>query len=89
MFTRPFVRSLTILGLSLVTTSAAYARNPPALVRSQEAYAHAAAGSGYRDSLARAGDRERGVQTSHAATGYRDALTRFARSTPARIASNR
>ena len=85
----PFVRSLTIFGLSLVTTSVAYARNPPALVRSQEPHAHVAAGSGYRDSLTRAGDLERGVQTSLAATGYRDSLTRLARSTPARIASNR
>jgi len=89
MSIRSSVRSITILGLSLVTTSVAYARNPPALVRSQEPRAHVAAGSGYRDSLARGGDREHGVKISRAATGYRDALTRFARNTPARIASNR
>lgn len=88
MSIRSSVRFLTILGLSLATTSGAFARNPPALVRAQQGQGPAVATSGYRDSLARFGKHEAGVETAKG-LGYRDAFGRFESPRPVRVASQR
>ena len=89
MSIRSSVRSLVIVTLSLGAASMAFARNPPALVASQQSQGHAATTAGYRDSLARVNPRAESTQVAHVvAPGYRDSLTRFAeRRTPVRVAS--
>ena len=91
MSIRSSVRSLVIVTLSLGTAGVAFARNPPALVESQQSQAHAAATEGYRGSLARANVRAESAESAESARvapGYRDSLTRFAeRSTRVRVAS--
>jgi hypothetical protein len=88
MSIRSSIVSLLILGSALVTTSVAYARNPPALVRSQEAQGEPVASSGYRDSLARVRHSENATETVLRSAGYRDSLTRFAKAKPLRIAQH-
>ena len=83
------VRIVTILGLSLATTSVAFARNPPALARSQQTEGREVTTGGYRDSLARLEQRVDGVEAAHRGAGYRDSLRRFAASRSTRVASQR
>lgn len=88
MSIRSSVRSLVIVTLSLGTASMAFARNPPALVASQQSQGHAATTAGYRDSLARVSVRAERTEVARVTPGYRDSLTRFAeRSTPVRVAA--
>lgn len=78
MSTRSFGQILTVaFGMSL--SSAALARNPPALVKVQEAAAHATQTSGgYRDINARFGAvPARTPEVMRAAGGYRDIHSRF------------
>jgi hypothetical protein len=88
MSIRSSVRILTVLGLSLATTSVAFARNPPALVRAQGSQDRAVATSGYRESLARIGKPEARAEARQS-PGYRDSLRRFASPKPLRVASHR
>lgn len=77
-----FIRSIHValaisFGLSL--SGLAFARNPPVLVKQQQAAAHSArAGAGYRDINWRFGDvAARSPQVMRAAGGYRDIAYRF------------
>jgi hypothetical protein len=88
MSIRSTLSIVTVIGMSLVTTSVALARNPPALVRSQEVAGRAEPTSGYRDSLARVAKRETIANTTKSA-GYRDSLARFVAKKPVRVASQR
>lgn len=79
------VHQAVIIAFGLSLSSLALARNPPALVKQQEAVeAGARASRGYRDINWRFGiipEREPGVM--RVAGGYRDILVRFGR--PARL----
>ena len=78
MSTRSFGQILTVaFGVSI--SSLAFARNPPALVRQQQAAAHATQTSGgYRDITARFGSvAARTPEVIRAAGGYRDIHSRF------------
>jgi hypothetical protein len=67
------IRQSLALAFTLTVAGAAFARNPPALARAQQADERLGPGSGYRGALAlRTGD-----VTGHAAAGYRDSNSRF------------
>lgn len=88
MYTRSFGQILTVaFGISL--SSAALARNPPALVKAQRAAARATETSGgYRDINARFGAvPARTPEVVRAAGGYRDIHSRFSGVTASEIAS--
>jgi hypothetical protein len=78
MSTRSFGQILTVaFGVSL--SSMAFARNPPALVKQQQAAAQASdGGAGYRDINSRFGSiPARTPEVMRAAGGYRDMHQRF------------
>jgi hypothetical protein len=86
-------RQILIVALGVFSSSIAFARNPPALVKQQQAAAHAIhEGGGYRDINWRFGVvPARSPQVLRAAGGYRDINYRFpgtATLTPAETASN-
>ncbi len=92
MYIRSF-RHVVIVALGVFSSSIAFARNPPALVKQQQAAAHATqSGGGYRDIGWRFGVvPARSPQVVRAAGGYRDINYRFpgtATLQPARTASN-
>ena len=73
-------RQSLIVALGVLSTSIAFARNPPALVKQQQAAVHAHQSSGgYRDLDARFGNvAARSPHVIRAAGGYRDMNQRFA-----------
>jgi hypothetical protein len=73
------VRQVLIVALGVFSSSIAFARNPPSLVKQQEAAAHATKGSGgYRDINWRFGAvPTRSPQVMTASGGYRDIHYRF------------
>jgi hypothetical protein len=73
------VRQVLIVALGLFSTSIAFARNPPALVKLQQASEHARqSGGGYRDINSRFGNvPARSPQLMSASGGYRDMNHRF------------
>lgn len=78
MFNRPF-RHFLLIAFSVSLSSVAFARNPPALVKQQQAAANATqAGGGYRDINWRFGAvPARSPRVVRAAGGYRDIHYRF------------
>ena len=78
-------RQILIVAVGLSVSGAAFARNPPALVKQQQAAANAAqASSGYRDINTRFGTvGARTPEVMRAAGGYRDIHYRFASTKPA------
>jgi hypothetical protein len=84
MSTRSF-RQILIVAVGLSVSGAAFARNPPALVKQQQAAANVTqTGSGYRDINARFGTvGARSPEVVRAAGGYRDIHYRFASIKPA------
>ncbi len=86
-------RQILVVALGVFSSSIAFARNPPSLVKQQQAAAHAThAGGGYRDINSRFGVvAARSPQALRAAGGYRDINYRFpgnATLKPAETASN-
>jgi hypothetical protein len=73
------VRQVLIVALGVFSSSLAFARNPPALVKQQQAAAHATkSGGGYRDINSRFGEvPARSPQLMSASGGYRDMNHRF------------
>lgn len=85
-------RQILIVALGVFSSSIAFARNPPALVKQQQAATHATpSGGGYRDVNWRFGVvPARAPQVLRAAGGYRDINYRFPgnnRINPAQTAS--
>lgn len=78
MFPR-IVNQGLVLAFSLSVSGFAFARNPPALVKQQQAAAHTGKSSaGYRDINWRFGAvAARSPEVMHAAGGYRDIYYRF------------
>ncbi len=74
------IRQLLIIAVGLSVSGAAFARNPPALVKQQQAAATSTqTGSGYRDLNTRFGTvGARSPEVMRAAGGYRDIHYRFA-----------
>ncbi len=72
-------RQILIVALGVFSSSIAFARNPPALVKQQQAAAHATqSGGGYRDITWRFGNiPARSPQAVRQAGGYRDINYRF------------
>jgi hypothetical protein len=86
-------RQILIVALGVFSSSIALARNPPSLVKRQQAAAHATQeGGGYRDITWRFGAvPARSPQVLRAAGGYRDINYRFPANTrlePNKTASN-
>ncbi len=73
------VRQVLIVALGVFSSSIAFARNPPALVKQQQAAEHATQSSGgYRDIDARFGDAAaRSPELMRMSGGYRDIHHRF------------
>ena len=83
MFKRSF-RQILIVAVGLSVSGAAFARNPPALVKQQAAANAARTSGGYRDLNARFGTvGARTPEVMRAAGGYRDIHYRFAAIKPA------
>ena len=87
------VSQILVVALGVFSSSIAFARNPPALVKQQQASAHATqGGSGYRDITWRFGVvPARAPQAMRQAGGYRDINYRFPGNStfqPAQTASN-
>jgi hypothetical protein len=74
------IRQGLVIALGLSVSSIALARNPPVLVKQQQAAAHATrASGGYRDINVRFGEvASRSPRVMSAAGGYRDINLRFA-----------
>lgn len=75
-------RQILVVAFSLTLSGFAFARNPPALVKQQQAAAHATqSGGGYRDSNVRFGVvGARSPEVMLASGGYRDINYRFSTS---------
>ena len=73
------VRQVLIVAFGMFSSSLAFARNPPALVKLQQASEHATkSGGGYRDINSRFGNvPARAPQLMSASGGYRDMYHRF------------
>lgn len=85
------IRQILVVAFGVTLSGIAFARNPPALIKQQEAAAHATlASAGYRDINVRFGAVPlRSPQVMRAAGGYRDINYRFpgASLNPAQMAS--
>lgn len=86
------VRQILVIALGVFSSSIAFARNPPALLKQQQASAHATqSGGGYRDINWRFGNvPARSPRLMTASGGYRDINYRFPSGAlaPTRTASN-
>lgn len=73
------IRQILVVAFGLSISGMAFARNPPALVKQQQAAAHATQSSnGYRDMNARFGSvANRAPSVTRESGGYRDINVRF------------
>ena len=75
MSTQKLIRRATGFAFALTFAGAAFARQPPALVKAQAAEQSLEQTSGYRDAYAR--QHQSAGANAYAAAGYRDSLTRL------------